>query len=185
MIVGLIGMSRHGKDTVASAFINNGFKKYSFADKVKEEFCIIKNITLEELDKSKQYFRSELIEFAEGKKTKNKYYWIELIEDNILNDISEGKDIIITDIRRKEEVLTIMKIRKSLEGYDNVVLFEVNRPLENGGVFDEDLNTTQGLQYAHYHNAIDGIIVNNSTHEKLIERSEMIALSLLSNKTNI
>ena len=178
MIVALMGMSRHGKDTVGSVFIKNGFKRYAFADKVKDGFCEVNQITREELEKRKSELRDDLIDFAESFKKTDKFYWIKRLEKELEKDITDGKDIVITDVRQIEEILTINKLRELLDGIVEVLLIEVNRPIKNGGVFDNDKNTTAGMQYAHYHGLVDGIIVNNATEEMLIDRTDKMCKAL-------
>lgn len=174
MIIGLIGMSRHGKDTVGSILVKNGFKRYAFADKAKDSYCNERNITREYLEENKNSLREDLIEYIESFKETDKFYWIKKIQEDIERDLQNGEKIVITDVRRIEEVFTLEKMRDALSDVMPVYLFQVIRPFKNGGEFDYDQNTLGGVEYAHFHNLIDGIIVNNSTVEKLQEATQKI-----------
>lgn len=166
-IVMLLGMSKAGKDEVGKFFIKNGYKRYAFADAVKIEYAKTNNLPLSEMfNEKKEFHRSGIIKHAEYKRVINKFHWINEIQNDLLFDYNNGIDIVITDSRRIPEILFI-KALKELYGTNNVVLCEVIRPIENGGEFDEDPETSKAIQYANFHNLVDYKIYNDKPSEDL------------------
>ena len=168
-IVGLIGMSRHGKSTVASVFKNNNFVEYAYGDAVKKEYAELNGFPLEEMyNEHKEKHRPGIIKHGEDKRLINPYHWINEISDEITNDFKSKKNVIISDMRRIPEVDFFFGLKKKY-GNKKVFLFEIIRPPVNGGVFDEDAETSKALQYANYHNYIDIKVLNVSDEKTLIE----------------
>jgi len=99
MIIALYGEKRVGKDTVANILLKYiKYKRVAFADIPKDIICKTFNITLEEFEEHKDHYRPFLINFAEYmKKIKGKDYWAKMALE------SEYKNILITDLRFKEE----------------------------------------------------------------------------------
>ena len=166
-IIGLLGMSKVGKDEVGKILIKEGFKRYAFGDEVKKELAQDLNIPLEDLhNQNKEKYRDKMIAYGEGKRKDNPSYWIERIDEQIQEDIKNNIDVVITDIRRIHEIDYIVNLKK-VYGKNKVNLVRLSRPPGNGGVFDEDIETLRALAYADFHNYVDKKLYNISKPEIL------------------
>lgn len=170
-IIGIIAMAYSGKDTVGEMLTNKGYKRIAFADKVKEDFINLPRnkfrfnfsggLTMDELEKDKDFYRNELIKFAEDKRKANEDYWL----NKVKADIESGDDnIVITDVRRIPEIDYLQDLKK--QGY-NVKLINIYRPYSNGGKFDSDGETCKAILYGEYGGFFDCRIINASTQEEL------------------
>lgn len=170
-IVALISMAGFGKDSIGKIFIDKGYKRIAFADKVKEDFINLPRnkfrfnfsggLTMYELEKDKDFYRNDLIKFAEEKRKSNELYWL----NRVKADIEFGKEnIVITDLRRIPEIDYLQDLKK--QGH-NVKIINIYRPYSNGGKFDNDGETCKAILYGEYGGFFDCRIVNASTQEEL------------------
>ncbi len=135
VVLGLIGYARSGKDSISKNFIKKyGFNRIAFADNVKKDMNLfMKELVYKDLIKTtkinlldidfntedeilKKQLRPYIVWYAETLRELNgKYYWI----NKALQFDADGFDrIIITDIRRKEE-LEIFKNSNSFKRKTN------------------------------------------------------------------
>lgn len=169
MIIGLLGFSRAGKDSVAKPFISSGFKRIAFADLPKIDVAKNLGITITELEEKKDEYRDIIIEYAENKRKINPKVWI----DRALNNVDLNQDIIITDIRRIPELEYLIDLKE--KGFD-VKIFTVERLKENGGKFDTDGETCKAFVFGMFNNLFDGRILNAGTIEDLYTQSYAVMM---------
>jgi hypothetical protein len=110
-IVGLLGAPRAGKDQVANFLTETrGYVQLAFADQIKKEFGVSK----EDFEAAKiagniEELRDRLWAFSAKKKQQDPFYFINKVVDYAL---ASPSSVVITDIRTKEELLTIEQINK-------------------------------------------------------------------------
>jgi len=180
LIVGIMGMSRVGKDVVGEVLTENGFKRYAFGDLVKNQYAEENNLPIEEMyNERKNFHRPGIIDHGEKKRINNPFYWIDAIKNDMLNDFKNGQPIVITDIRRIPELKFIKSLKDSFGPMINLV--EVIRPLDNGGIFDEDAETSHAIVYAQYHHLVDITLYNISTKTAFYAKAENL-LGALKNR---
>lgn len=170
-IIGLCSFAGFGKDQVGKILVSKGYKRIAFADKVKEDFINLpvnqerfnfdKPLTLDELEKDKDYYRNRLIAYAEEMRNQDPLYWLKLVKDEIENG---EENIVITDVRRVPEIDYLNDLKE--KGY-NVKLINIYRPYSNGGKFDFDGETCKAILYGEYGGYFDCRIINASTQEEL------------------
>lgn len=118
-LIGMVGIPRSGKDTVAKFLEENyGFKRMAFADKIKEEFGL-DHLRFKELKKSGQdaVVRKELWQFSAKKKKSDPLYFIK----KVMKDFEDGeKSVVITDIRTYDEW-------NAVEAVDGAKIFMITR----------------------------------------------------------
>ena len=92
-ILGLIGAPGAGKDFLADFLVEKGFKKFAFADRIKEEYYKIIGIT-EEAFKScreteeEKIIRAGLWKYSDEMKAKYGSLYFIKPEDNTLNNVN-------------------------------------------------------------------------------------------------
>ena len=102
-IIGLLGVPRSGKNTVAKYLQESrNFATMAFADKIKEEY----GITKEDFEAAKitgdiEKLRQDLWDFSASKKKKEPLYFIDKVIKDALN---LTQSVIITDIRTINEL---------------------------------------------------------------------------------
>lgn len=165
MIVGLLGMSKMGKDEFATPFLEAGYKRYAFGDKVKKNYAELNNLPVEEMfNECKEKHRDGIINYGETLRKDNPFHWVDEIKNEIISDHNNGINIIITDVRRIPEILFIKALKNT---YGDVFLYEIERSKDNGGVFDDDMESTHAIMYANYNNLVTEKIMNISTKNVL------------------
>jgi hypothetical protein len=183
IIVGLLGLSKSGKDTIGEHFVKHGFIRVAFGDMLKREYAEINNVSLQDLITQgieKEKHRVKIIEYAEKKRSENPYYWIEKAIAPFLNDkgqIEEGLKLVFTDIRRDKEIdwfEELKSIQFHTQKYDRVHYITTNLFLvERLGNLDLDNLTHETIGYAKgisKHSPfplIDSYIKNDSSLENL------------------
>ncbi len=181
-LIFLLGESNVGKDTVGSIFIKHGYTRVSFADLVKEEYATLNSIPLEhlhEFGEMKEKHRPGIIQHAEAKRAIDPYYWLDKAFEPYLTSDKNFKPnlkLVITDCRRFSEIDWIY-LKKNLALIDpnfDIKLFHIRNPR----TIDTDTLTHFAIGYAYGCNVdpditmIDGIIMNDSTKEDLVEKVE-------------
>lgn len=185
-IIGLLGMAKAGKDETAKKLLELGFKRYAFGDEVKIELAEKLNIPVENLhNHNKEKYREDMISYGEGKRKENPNYWINRVKNQVEEDIKNGRNVVITDIRRVSEIDFIMGL-KNIYGKDNVFLVEISRPYENGGQFDNDIETTKALIYASFFGYTNDKLINSKDSDALHQlllmfciRNRILPISIL------
>ena len=114
MKIGLIGAPGAGKDDVVAHVLVDryGFKRFAFADRIKE--CYYDHIGItEEYFKSmrgtprEQEIRDGLWAFSDAKRAEHgPLYFI----DDVINDAKLYQNVVITDIRTEDELTEVSKI---------------------------------------------------------------------------
>ena len=104
MIILLSGKRYSGKDFVGDILVKKfNFKKKSLATAVKKNYCKIKNLdynTFMNDRKIKEEHRQYLIDYSEGKKKQDPYYWCKILN----NSIKENDNVVICDLRYMDEL---------------------------------------------------------------------------------
>lgn len=140
MIIGLSGYAQSGKDTLGAFLVgDHGFKRYAFADALKNVVYTLNPIAVEQEEGvSEMTLRvQDLVDaggWEDAKKTDEVRRLLQIMGteagrqilgdnvwvDAVLNQIQEGEDVVITDARFPNEALAV----KAAGGY----MVRVNRP---------------------------------------------------------
>lgn len=107
-IIGLIGVPRSGKDTVANYLQETrNFATMAFADKIKEEFGI-SNADFEaaKIAGNIEDLRQKLWDFSAKKKASDPLYFIRKV---MRNAIDSYDSVVITDIRTPDEMESFLR----------------------------------------------------------------------------
>jgi phosphomevalonate kinase len=108
-ILAFAGRRYTGKTKASSIVLElaPAFRRVSFSDAPREEFCKYHKLDIAELltPGVKERYRVAFIEFAEGRKEKDKYHWANLLFEKVLST----DNIVIDDLRFIEELHTIIK----------------------------------------------------------------------------
>lgn len=134
MIIVLIGKMGTGKTTIANYLINNyGFKKASFADKVKELAVDLFNM--------QEKNRSLLIQVAQKMKDIDSDVWVNATLKKIQLFLQYNNNIVIDDCRFKNEYAALQKL-------NNIIFIKLEISPE------EQVKRLKNL-YSNYQNHID------------------------------
>jgi len=109
MIILLAGKMGSGKDFIADYLVENNFIKYGVADGIKATF---KQLVGVPPNKKIQDHRELLQLMGNEMREQDKNYWVDMLCNNLKTD---GRDIVISDIRFQHEIDTIK------ERYKNVI----------------------------------------------------------------
>ncbi len=182
IIVGLLGFSKAGKDECGKTFIKHGFNRYAFGDEVKHEYAKLNNLLDEDMfNHNKDKNRPGIIAHGEGMRKNNPNYWINVVKDNILKDVDNNDNVVITDMRRIPEIDFLIELQNQY-GKNKVFLIEIERPKNNGGEYDEDGETSKAITYARFHGYVDIHILNQTTDEALADLVDDIITQVLIEK---
>lgn len=109
-IVGLCGFSRVGKDTAAAHM--PGWKRFAFADPLKDDLRgLLKRIGCNLANpEHKERARQLLVAWGAVARKFQPDFWIERLRDLVIDDLKDGKSIVVTDCRYKNEVEWIQGI---------------------------------------------------------------------------
>lgn len=114
MIILLSGKRYSGKDFIGDILVkNHNFKKKSLATAVKTNYCKNTNLdynTFMNSRKIKEEHRQNLIDYSEGKKLKDPYYWCKILN----NSIDKNDNIVICDTRYMNELLFFKEVNPDL-----------------------------------------------------------------------
>lgn len=142
MIIGICGFQSSGKDTIANILVNNyGFKQLSFASMIKDIVAIMfswPRDKLEGLTKEDREWREEvdvnwskiynmplltpryILQYFATELFRNHFHqdiWVKIIE----NQLSQHKNIVISDCRFQNEIDMLVKNRgKIIQVYRNL-----------------------------------------------------------------
>lgn len=166
-IIIISGKQLSGKDTVANTLTNvfSDFKITPLAGAIKAEFGEEKNLTMNEIERNKPLYRSELIELGNRKRAKDKNYWLNKV-------VSAPENLIVSDVRLYHELETFKKL-------DAVAIrVESKRDIraKRGKLVNEDDRTETDLDDVKGWNYV---IENNGTVEELQKKTMKIAKEIL------
>jgi len=166
-LVGLAGRMQSGKDTLGSYLVTeHNYIRVAFADRLKLGLSAILGITLEELEELK--LSNEVLPYT-GKTVRNMLQtlgtewgreqvhpklWNNILEHQILTLQAEGKDVVVTDVRFKNEAELI----QSLGGEVTYLIRPSNEEL-NLHSSENSIKASDDMK----------IIVNNGTIQELIK----------------
>lgn len=170
-IILLAGKAGSGKDTVANHLVKNySFKRFAFADTLKEYVAKKYNVPLELLftqegkkqeivvKKKKVTLRDLLIKDGAEKRQEDKNYWVNLVIEKIQAE-PQTQNIVISDFRFPNEFVRMNDI------FSEIVAVKVVR--ENGCENIDDISETALNQFV-----FDRILFNDRTIydlEKLVD----------------
>lgn len=132
-IVILSGWLQAGKDTMGEVLCKRfGFKRYAFADVMKDELASVLKIDRKLLDCGKgkklvhegKTIRQHLIDYGQGKRKEDPYVWVKKVCEKINKD--KPQLVVITDWRMPNEIEGVIKEF----GHDNVISCRINRWIE-------------------------------------------------------
>lgn len=127
MIIGVSGVSRSGKDTIASFLVENyGYEKRSFADPIKEAlYRLNPDVTVNNLKGSKLRTAVDIFGWEEikdtvpevrpllqkmgtevGREMFGQDFWV----NQALKDLDKGSKVVIADVRHPNEADAIRKL---------------------------------------------------------------------------
>jgi hypothetical protein len=123
-IIGLIGKKHSGKDMFYNLCIELYLerkislpsKRFAFADAVKDEYCMNKNISRLELNRDKELHRVGLQELGTNRRKDTPNYWVKKIGDELLlfnkypYRFFSDHLIIVTDCRFQNEATFIQEL---------------------------------------------------------------------------
>ena len=202
MIIGVVGFIGSGKGTVGDLLKTEfGFHSISFASHLKDVASLLfgwdRNLLEGDTDESRSFREKpdgfwssrigehftprlalQLLGTEAGRKVFHEDFWIYALENKI-NKLGENKNVVVTDVRFKNEIQWIKR--------KNGILIEIRRgprpswfhiagdANKNGGsVFSEKFMLEQsGIHESEWRwigSGIDYIVDNNDTLEKLKER---------------
>jgi len=145
MLIALFGAPGAGKDTVAAHLVEkHGFVRVAFADKVRELAYEVLAPTLRDVVDRKgwDYCKRELVIYREilervgdgARKVFGNDFWIQQIEDDVFDLVDSGKDVVITDLRKENE----MRFVHDVESQDvDSTIWHIVRPGCEKRPFDE------------------------------------------------
>ena len=161
------GKQYSGKDTAAKILLKDlpEFKRCAIGDIIKITYGQQHNLTLEQIEKDKPFYRAGLIELGNWGRAQNQDYWLKKI-------LEQDGNIIVTDVRVPHEY----KIFKDAGAI--TIRIEADRQirqLRGGKLVGEDDITEVGLDNI---TDWDYIIYNNSDYSTLIKNVEKIIKDL-------
>lgn len=162
IIIVISGKQLSGKDTVAKILLQKlpNFRRVGIGDAIKSEYAKEKNITIEEIEANKAYYRPDLIALGDKGRAISDTFWIKkLIE-------MEG-NLIIPDLRLKKEYAFF----KTVNAFSiRVESSEENRLKRGQIVKGDDLTETDLDDISSW----DYIIENNDTYDNLLEACDLL-----------
>lgn len=123
-IVGLVGKKHSGKDTFYLNCLELHLegklslypKRFAFADELKKEVAKANDITVEQINKDKQAYRSRLQDIGVAKRREDKEFWVKALASSLISYEGLKENVptlaIITDVRFINEAEFI----KSIDG---------------------------------------------------------------------
>jgi len=134
-IVAVCGRKQSGKDTIGKILIKRrGFKKYSFAAKLKEIALDLFDIDIPESHGAiNEDERKVLQMLAHKMRDINEDVWIDFVLKQIVHSEPEDAKIVITDVRYPNELVRL----RQFDGH--IVLFRLKRKV------DDDTHASEAL----------------------------------------
>ena len=121
MLIALFGPPGAGKDTVTRHLVEkHGFVRIAFADKVRElAYEMLSPSVRREIDESgwevcerrDVFFREHLERVGDGaRKVLGPNVWIDAVQRDVIGLLSEGKNVVITDLRKENEMRFVHQV---------------------------------------------------------------------------
>jgi len=109
-IVALCGYARTGKDTAAfeMGFLNPTFKRYSFADELKNDIGILPAILGHDTPENKEAIRPLWVAYGHAARELDPGHWIARLDRVMRMDLEQPENRIITDCRYADEIDWVM-----------------------------------------------------------------------------
>ncbi len=162
-IIVISGKQYSGKDTLAKILLKKlpDFKRIGIGDAIKIEYAKKNNLTFDEIEKNKHFYRNDLINLGNWGRNLDSMYW--------LKNLACMDKIIVPDVRVKSEI----DFFKS----QNAFLIRVNSDLENRSkrgtiVNGDDLTETALDNY----NDWNIVVENNSDYDSLMQKADKVLL---------
>lgn len=202
MIYGICGYIGSGKDTIGQYLLKKGYVKLSFAGVLKDVLSIMfdweREIIEGDTEESREFRNKEDKWWSERLEIDNftprrcmqwigtelfrnnfhKNIWVFIVEKKIDKLISEGKNIVITDARFKEELDLIKKyngkiihVKRYKPVWEKYVLNNEENKLRELGIHESEYRW-----YIEYKDKFDYIIDNTSSKEELYNKLDNIQL---------
>jgi len=109
-IVGLCGYARAGKDTIAAELIAKGWRRFGFADALKEDVGRCIQLPFDRMAPAdKEFWRPLLVQYAVLRRQQSPDYWIHRLVDEVQSRTPPSQPVIITDVRYRNEVEWIQR----------------------------------------------------------------------------
>jgi len=164
-IIALCGGKKNGKDTAATLILallaekHIQAKRFAFADSLKLEVAQAFNVSVNEIDNNKDFWRPILqvwgTEFRR-KYQSNDNYWVEKMIQKLYMFFDDSRKVaVITDCRFPNEVEALRNTYKTLFVY-------INRTM------DSDVGSSHSSEHGVSMNDCDIAISNNGTIEDLL-----------------
>jgi predicted kinase len=147
MLIALFGPPGAGKDTVAKRLVElHGFVRIAFADKVRElAYETLPVHARDEIDKkgwddckrmADNFYREHLERVGYGaRKVLGDDVWIKAVERQVMQLLAQHKNVVITDLRKRNELDFVHKIDWSCG--EDTAAWHVTRPGCEKRPFDE------------------------------------------------
>ena len=168
-LIGLFGLAETGKDTIASLIKDDGWKRYAFADSLKNLCIDYLGLSRDDVftQEGKQSFNPfwnmtnrEILQKVGTDAMRNGFnseVWVKILELKVKKELEEGNKVIVTDCRFDNEAAMIERL--------GGIVFKVSRPQK-----ENNLNESEK-----YHISESGIsekyfsetILNDNTIENL------------------
>lgn len=164
-LVFLSGYAGSGKDTVGAGLVQNGYKRFAFADELKDEVSSIYGIQRELMDtqdgKSSSVIcggstvRGVLIAHGEKKRSENINHWVSKVLSKI--QLEKG-DCVITDWRFPNEYAEISRsldpniwnvLSVRIERWQNPPLIDDTETALDNFPFDHRIDNRPGVKTLH------------------------------------
>lgn len=165
MVIAITGYAQVGKDTAGAYFMNKGYTRVGFADKLKEmalsvlkmtsplRYAYVKRVGWD-VAKQNKWYRRFLQDFGSLMREQQEDYWIELAFDT-LNSVT---DAVITDLRYPNEA------KRLKEEYETIII-KIERP--GTGPANSHSSENQEIE-------ADYIVTNERTIQELYWKLESI-----------
>lgn len=152
--------SRVGKDTIADYLVTKGFVKLTFAEPLHNSINEFKRCINDTTDAK---YRNVMIAMAgEAKRLFSDKIFVNIIEDKIKNLLSDGCNIIISDLREVQQLEML-----SNYGFKYVRVIKSDRDTNNPSLENELKNVTPDI-----------IITNNGSLEELFKKVDDVLLNV-------
>lgn len=180
MIIGIVGKKRSGKDTTAVFFVEHGFKKISFAEKLKEICSDLWGIDFKD-DDNKIKHRTILQGVGEAIRQVDPCVWC----NYLFRSLDQDKNYVIADVRYINEM---QKIKES-----KGIVIRVNRPLnylnKDKHPSETEMDKVQAIKLVDYYIDNSGTIADldheiGKLMDKIYNKCDLVEKKVKKSKKN-